>query len=196
MTARAAAMAGTRRRIVRAACAVYARVGFRSASMQAVAQEAKVSPATVLNHFDTSSQLLTEALAELTARLGLPHPGEIEAIEDLGQRMAKVTRALATCYQRGDELYRVYSRDQDMKEVRAASAAFYRHVDALIRAALGPGLRERRNVEVMRAFTGWATFQSLRGAGMSAQAAAAAVADVLLSWLSSRRRTKPPGRLK
>jgi AcrR family transcriptional regulator len=42
--ARDAAAARTRGGIVRAACAVYARVGFRRASIQAIAREAEVSP--------------------------------------------------------------------------------------------------------------------------------------------------------
>ena len=188
MKVRAAAAAQTRGRIVRAACAVYAREGFRNASIQAIALAAEVSPATVLNHFETPDRLLAEALAYLTAQLGLPDPAEVRALRGLEQRVTRVCRALATCYERGEELYAVYSRDRDMPTVQAANDAFYRAVDALVRAALGPGLRDRRTVAVVLALTGWAPFHELRAGGMSSFAAADVIADVVLAWLRSRAR--------
>lgn len=188
MKLRAAAAAETRGRIVRAACAVYAREGFRSATIQSVAAEAEVSPATVLNHFESPDRLLAEALEHLTAQLGLPEPAEVRALRGLEQRVSRVCLALSTCYERGEALYAVYSGDRDMPVVQAANDAFYRKVDALVRAALGPGLRDRRTIAVVLALTGWAPFHQLRAGGMSASAAAAAVADVLLAWLRSRAR--------
>jgi AcrR family transcriptional regulator len=188
MRLRAAAAAETRERIVRAACAVYAREGFRNASIQAIAAAAEVSPATVLNHFETPEGLLAEALEHLTARLGLPEPAEVRALRGLAERVSRLCHALSTCYERGEELYAVYSGDRDMPAVQAANDAFYRKVEALVRAALGPGLRDRRKVALVLALTGWAPFHQLRAGGMSASAAADAVADVLVAWLRARAR--------
>ncbi len=188
MKLRAAAAAETRERIVRAACAVYAREGFRAATIQAIAADAEVSPATVLNHFETAERLLAEALEHLTARLGLPEPAEVRALRGLEQRVSRLCHALSTCYERGEALYAVYSGDRDMPAVQAADHAFHARVEALVRAALGPGLRDRRTVAMVLALTAWAPFHQLRAGGMSASAAADAVADVLVAWLRPRAR--------
>jgi AcrR family transcriptional regulator len=188
MTARAASAANTRQKIIGAACAVYARVGYRAASIQAIAKHARVSPATVLNHFAGSDPLLAAALEHLTAQLGLPEPDAIRALDGLDRRISAVSRALATCYERGEPLYRVYSRDRDLPVVQAADRAFFRRVDALLRAALGPELRDKRIVTVVQTLAGWQSFQSLRASGMSSVAAADVVAEVVLAWLRSRQR--------
>src|SRR5262245_32102846 len=137
MSARAASAAMTRERIVRAAVAVYARDGFRGATMQAIAREADVSPATVLNHFPKPDELLRTTLAYLTAQLGLPEPSAVKGVKALNQRIAMVTRALATCFERGEQWYAAFAHDRDHPVAKAANDAFYRKVDALIRAALG-----------------------------------------------------------
>jgi AcrR family transcriptional regulator len=188
MTARAASAAKTRERIVRAARAVYARDGFRGATMQAVAHEADVSPATVLNHFDTPDALLAATLAHLTAELGLPDPAEVRAHEALAARVTMVTRALATCFERGEMWYQAFARDRDHPVAQAANDEFYRKVDALVRAALGPGLRDRATITVVSTLIGWQNFQSLRATGMTADAAGDVIAEVVLGWLRSRTR--------
>jgi AcrR family transcriptional regulator len=184
MTRRAAAAAATRARIVDAARAVYARDGFRAATLQAIARRARVSPATVLNHFDGPEHLLEVTLADLTAELGLPEPTALAALGRLDARIAALTRALAICYQRGERLYAIYARDRDLPAVRAASDAFFARLDALARAALGPGLRTRRTVSIVLALAGWQTFGALRAAGMDAETAGDTLAEVLLGWLA------------
>jgi AcrR family transcriptional regulator len=189
MTARAASAAKTRDRVVRAACAVYARDGFRGATMQAVAHEADVSPATVLNHFDTPDRLLAAALEHLTGELGLPDPAEVRSHRSLGKRVGIVSRALATCFERGQEWYLVFAHDRDHPVMKASNDEFYRRVDALVRAALGQGLRDRETVTIVSTLLGWQNFESLRGSGMSADAAGDVIAEVVLGWLRSRGRT-------
>jgi AcrR family transcriptional regulator len=186
MKARAAGAAITRERIVQAACSVYARLGFRRASIQAIAREADVSPATVLNHFASADQLLAVSLEHLTAQLGLPEPVDVRELGSLERRVARICHALAVCYERGEKLYAVYSRDRDMPTVQAANDAFYRRVDALVRAALGR--RDRRTMAVVHMLTGWSSFHQLRAAGMSSSAAADVVSGLVLAWLRSRAR--------
>jgi AcrR family transcriptional regulator len=188
MTARAASAAKTREGIVRAACAVYARDGFRGATMQAVAQEADVSPATVLNHFATPDKLLAATLEHLTAELGLPDPAEVRAHRVLARRVAIVTRALATCFERGEKWYLMFARDRDHPVAKTSNDEFYRKVDALVRTALGPGLRDKETVTVMSTLVGWQNFQALRATGMSADGAGDVIAEVVLGWLRSRTR--------
>src|SRR5689334_11496701 len=90
MTVRAASAARTRQRIVTAAVAVYAREGFKNASIQAVAREAEVSPATVLNHFTTPEELLTAAVDFLYEDLAVPQPRDLERLEGLEARLARL----------------------------------------------------------------------------------------------------------
>jgi AcrR family transcriptional regulator len=189
MTARAASAAKTRERIVRAACAVYARDGFRGATMQAVAHEAEVSPATVLNHFDTPDELLAVTLEYLTTELGLPDPAEVRAHRTLAARVPIVTRALATCFERGEKWYLMFARDRDHPVAKAANDEFYRKVDVLVRTALGPGLRDKETLIVVLTLVGWQNFQPLRAAGMTADAAGDVIAEVVLGWLRSRARS-------
>jgi AcrR family transcriptional regulator len=182
---RAASAAETRRRIVAAAIAVYAREGFNG-SIQAVAREADCSPATVLNHFETSDALVAAACEALIAELALPEPAELRAAGELDDRVRRLVRELAICYERTEAWYQVYARDRDMPVLQRASADFFARVDALVRAALGPGLRDKRTVATVLALTGPATIYALRATGMSMRAAADAIADVLIAWLVSR----------
>jgi AcrR family transcriptional regulator len=188
MAARAASAAKTRERIVRAACVVYERVGYRAATMQAVAREADVSPATVLNHFSTPDELLATTLAALTAELGLPEPFEVTASKVLAKRVAIVTRALATCFERGEKRWQAFARDRDHPVAKAAHDAFYRKVDALVRAALGSAANDKRTLSVVSALVGWQNFQALRMTGMSADAASEAIAELVLGWLRRPKR--------
>jgi AcrR family transcriptional regulator len=188
MTSRAAATARTRERIVRAACTVYARVGFRAATFQAIGREARVSPATVLNHFAEPDELLAAALAYLTSELGLPDPATVQARPALADRVTVVCRAFAECFERGARWYALYARDRDHPVAKAANDAFFLSVDALIRAALGPKLRDKQTLGMVSTLVGWQNFQSLRATGMSVEAAGDAIAEVVLGWLQHRRK--------
>jgi AcrR family transcriptional regulator len=186
MTGRAAAVGETRDRIVGAACAVFARDGFRMASIQSVAREADLSPATVCNHFASTGELLEAALEAMVGDVGLPSPRDIEAAGALEPRIARLAHGLAASWERSEKWYALYVRDQDVPALRAAHDAFFRKVDALVQAALGPGRRDKKTVAVASALLGPATHYALRAAGMSDRSAAATVAGVITSWLKGR----------
>jgi len=186
---RTALAAETKRRIVDAAIAVYARDGFKSASMQAIAREADCSPATVFNHFQNPEALITAACERLTNELALPEPAALRAEGELAERIRRLVRELASCYERGEPWYALYARDRDMPVLQRANAEFFGRVDALVRAALGPGIRDKQTVATALALTGPATIQALRSTGWSTQRAADTLADVLLAWLTTKGRT-------
>jgi AcrR family transcriptional regulator len=190
MSVRAASAAATRLRILRAACDVYAREGFRAASIQAVAREADVSPATVLNHFETSDELLVAALALISSELGLPDPGDIAALATPKQRITRLVREVIGVYQRTGQWSEVYFRDRDMPAVRKAADAFFRRVEALVRAALGAPLADKRRVAVVLALIGPANVFGLRASGMSLADAADTMAEVIVSWVTARKGSK------
>jgi AcrR family transcriptional regulator len=188
MTARAAAAAATRERIVRAAAAVYARDGFRNASTQAVARQADVSPNTVLNHFPDGDALLAAVVARLLDEIGLPAAASIAAAGELAARVTRLAAEVAACYGRGEKWWEVFSRDRDLPALRAGNAEFFRRVELLVRAALGPGRRDRKTVAVVMALIGPPMFYALRGGGMSPEETAATTAELLASWLERRNR--------
>jgi AcrR family transcriptional regulator len=186
MSGRAAAAEQTRRRIVRAAIAVYAREGFRKASMQSIARQAEVSAATVLNHFATPDDVLEAALAVLLADLGLPEPDEIAALPEREARLRAVVRTLAEVYERSGDWYAIWIRDRDMPRLQQASATFFERAQALLRAALGRGARDRHTLAMVFALTGPANLQALRESGLTTRAAADAITEVLVAWLDAR----------
>jgi AcrR family transcriptional regulator len=187
MTNRAAAAAETRRRIVEAAMTVYARDGFRHATMQAVARQAKVSPTTVLNHFSTPQELMAATVDELRRQIQLPSPADLEALQSIERRVRKLARELASCYERSERWYALYARDRaHVPLLEQASTEFFSEVDALIRAALGPAVRSDRERTIAGVLLGPATITALRATGMSADAAADAAAEVVLRWLEPR----------
>jgi AcrR family transcriptional regulator len=187
MTGRAAAVAETRERIVAAAIAVYAREGFRAASMQSIAREADVAPATVLNHFSTGEQLVAAAAEAITAKLALPDPAALDAIGNAAERVRWLVRELAAFYERSATWYAVYAHDRDLPVLQRASAEFFRRVERLVRAALRGQRADRRSIAVVMAVAGPGTLDSLRAAGMTGRVAADTLADVLVAWLAARR---------
>lgn len=186
MTSRATTVGETRGRVVRAACAVFVREGFRNTSMQSVARAADLSPATVCNHFANADELLEAVLEVMVADVGLPSPREIETAGTLEPRLARLAHGLAASWERSGKWYELYTRDRDVPALRAAHVAFFRQVDALVRAALGPGRRDKKTVAVVSALLGPATHYALRGSGMSGRAVAATVVSVVASWLKGR----------
>jgi AcrR family transcriptional regulator len=60
----------TRRRIVEAAIDVFARRGFRTASLSDVAEQAGVTPQGILYHFGSKDELLVEVIRERDRRQG------------------------------------------------------------------------------------------------------------------------------
>ena len=193
MTGRAAAAAETRSRIIAAAVKVYAREGFKNATMHAIALQAEVSPSTILNHFATPEELLAAALEVLRQELQVPRLAEIKAARGARQRVTMLARGLSSCFQRSDHWYAIYARERyELPALREASDAFFRDFDALIRAALGPSARDKRTHLIASVLLGPATLSALRAGGMSADAAALAAAELLLGWLRSNQREEKP----
>jgi AcrR family transcriptional regulator len=188
MTNRAAAAAETRRRIVEAATRVYARDGFRHATMQAVARQAGVSPSTVLNHFSTPQELMAAAVDVLRRQLRLPSRSELESLPGMEERVRKLVGELAACYERSDGWYALYLRDRaHVPVLQQASAEFFGEVDALIGVALGRAVMSERRRTIVGVLMGPANITALRATGMSTAAAADAAAEVVLGWLRSCR---------
>jgi AcrR family transcriptional regulator len=185
MTARASATARTRQRIIDAAGRVYLRAGFGE-PMQAIAREARVSPATVLNHFADPAELVEAVVAFAMADLGLPSVAVVEKVRSGRGRLVMVCRALAKCYERELHWYPLYARDPDHPAIAAAYETFMRQLRGLVRAALGPDFEDKQALAIAMTLVGWQNFAALRAHGMTHDAAGDALAEVIEGWMRSR----------
>lgn len=188
MSKRKTSAAETRRLIVVAAVRVYAREGFKNASFQAIAREADVSATTVLNHFATPDELITATVEILLGEIGVPRLADLQALATREERITRLARDLVACFERSGCWYSIYSREKDVPALQKASEQFFRDVDELIRAALGPGARDKRTIGVARTLLGPGTISALRASGMTGRAAAEVVAELLTSWLGREKR--------
>ena len=186
---RAVQHAATRRRIVDAAIALYREQGMTATTMQDVARRADVAPGTVANHFGSAETLATEVVLEILAGLRMPEPSIFDGVDDPRARIDVFVRELAAFFERGQVWWDVSRRDPGSLQAWAdAEARFYRELEALTRAALGPLARDTDAVDVVRTIMGNWTLGALQAAGRSEEAAIGLVVDLLATWLASRAR--------
>jgi AcrR family transcriptional regulator len=192
MTVRAASAARTRRRIVTAAVTVYAREGFKNASIQSIAREAAVSPATVLNHFETTEEILAAAVDALYEDLAVPTAADLQPLVSLEARLGKLVSELNAYYDRTQNWYVLYDRERDVPALQEGAQRFYRHLHGLVRAALGSHFQDRRTVAVVMSMVGSPSLvRAFQASGMSPRQATATQVEVLLSWLEKHGGGKP-----
>jgi AcrR family transcriptional regulator len=180
--ARAEQKAATRRRIVEAAAALYQERGVSNTTMPEVARRADVAPGTVLNHFASTDALAQAVVHDLLGSLQLPTADMLLGLETAVERVQRLARLLFAFYERSDAWYKTYAREPDIPAWAEAEAAFYRDYDRLIRAALGDAAIEA-SVATVSAVLGGALYSTLRSQGLSTDASADLVIDLLTPWL-------------
>ena len=182
---RVTAVAETRQRIIDAAMARYQEKGISDTSMQDVARQADVSPGTVLNHFPTPDDLAAAVVAHLTAVLSVPGEEIFAGLHTVAERAARLVHELAAFYERSEPWYRVLERDRGrVKALAEGEARFYSAIDALVKMALGPLAAHEQTVAMVLALTNPSVFGVLQGRGLSPEAAADLLMELLLPWLS------------
>jgi AcrR family transcriptional regulator len=195
MRKRAAAVADTRRRIVDSAIELYQSRGVGRTSMLEVAKHADVAPGTVLNHFPTPDDLATAVVERLRDVLRVPDPVMLEGATTLRKRIARLSRALATFYERSEGWYRVYRAEEgSLPAWDRARDDFLREVDTLIRTALGPQADDEPSVSLISVILGPSVSGELRWRGMATERAADHLTDLLVPWLQRRAAAKHPDR--
>jgi AcrR family transcriptional regulator len=187
MRGRAALAEETRERIVEGACELYASEGFRNGSMQAIARAADVSPATVMNHFGTSDDVLKAALERWSARFELVDAAIVRELGPLESRVDFVTHVVVGAYEANRSWLAAYLRDRDIPLVRAAGDALRARVESIVRAALDPRAGAR-SVAVVMTLLSPANVLALRDAGLDD--AGEVVKDLILGWLARRKRRR------
>jgi AcrR family transcriptional regulator len=179
MSKRAAAAAGTRRRIVDATRALHTEQGIAATSWDQIAARAGVGVGTVYRHFPTLDELVP-ACGEVSMEVvGLPSPAEAPALlAGAADPVARLVAEVFAIYERGAPELQVVRREPDAHpSVAELNDTLEATLEALVLAALPDGSPTDR--AVTRAMIDLDTWQALRTAGLDPEAAVAEVGAML-----------------
>jgi AcrR family transcriptional regulator len=190
MGRRAAASADTRWRIVDAAIALHAEQGVLGTSWPDIAKRADVALGTVYRHFPGLDQLVPACTSENALRTRPPGSNILVGLTRPEDRIGQFVKELFAFYGRsapwtpkaGVDRHRLPVLDTILSRREAG-------LRALVEETLGPLRRRRRALEVALAMTDFGVWRSLTRSGLSTEAAARLVTDVLVTWLVGRSRT-------
>jgi AcrR family transcriptional regulator len=184
---RATQQADTRRRIIAAALELYQEQGVSATTMLDIARRADVAPGTVANHFGSAAALATDIAGEVLSELRMPTPDLFLGVEGLRDRVDLLVRELAAFFDRAGPWWRAWQREGPGVSFWAdAEARYYKQLDALVRAALGPLSSDEDAVAVVMIVFGRWVIGSLQEAGRTSEQAVSLVTDLLASWLETR----------
>lgn len=179
MALRAEQAARTRERILDAALACYREAGISATSLQAVARRAKVSAATVLNHFGSAHGLSQVVVERLAAALHIPDDHEWHE-KVRSARVRRLVREMFEFYERSRPWFDIFRAELDVDpSLREGQVGYWRVIGELYTRVFGDALRDERVRGAVFGLTTPATFVALRDAGMSVEDAAKLIADTL-----------------
>ena len=189
MRRRAAAVAETRRRIVAATKAVHDEQGVLATTLEDIARRADVSVGTVYRHFPTLEDLLRECGAHVMEILRPPASEDAGAIfqdaRTLPERIQRLVVEAFALYERGAATIEVIRRERDyFHPLERAYERIEASLDALVREALAPFAPDARSLAVARALIDVRVWQALGEQGLSGEAAAEVVGELLLCRLN------------
>lgn len=179
MTVRAEQAAQTREKILDAALACYRESGITATSLQAVARRAKVSAATILNHFGSADGLARVIVERLTADLHIPDDREWRE-KGRRARVRRLVREMFEFYERSRPWFDIFRAELDVDPaLRDGEAGYWQAVSQLYDRVFGDALGDDRVRGAVFGLTAPSTFVALRDAGMSVADAAELIADTL-----------------
>src|SRR6059058_4006953 len=187
MTRRDAANAETRRRIVDAAIALHAQKGVLGTSWPDIAKRADVALGTVYRHFPSLDQLVPACTSENALRTKPPGPSILVGLTRPQERIGQFVQELFAFYGRtapwtpraGIDRHEIPVLDSILSRREAA-------LKALVEETLGPLRRRRHALEAALALTDFGVWRSLTRSGLSTEAAARLITEVIVTWLNRR----------
>jgi AcrR family transcriptional regulator len=188
---RAIQQADTRRRILDAARELFQERGVSGTTMQDIARRADVAPGTVANHFGSRDALATEVIGGILGDLQMPTPDLFDGVDDLEVRIHLMVRELARFFERSNPWWQASQREPDIGLWADAEQRFYRDLDTLIRAALGPLADDDDAAAMITAVLGRWVIGTLQLTGRSADEDADLVSEMFSAWLARRAATQP-----
>jgi AcrR family transcriptional regulator len=191
MTRRAAANAATRKRIVDAAIALHGEKGVLGTSWPDIARRADVALGTVYRHFPSLDHLVPACTSENALRTRPPGPGILVGLTRPQERISQFVQ----------ELFAFYSRtapwtpraNVDRQQLPVLDTILSRRevaLKALVEETLGPLRRRRHALEAALALTDFGVWRSLTRSGLSTEAAARLITEMLMTWLTRRSATR------
>lgn len=188
---RADDQAATRARIVSAAVELCRTGGLGAVTVNAVAATADVAPGTVRNHFTPIGALHDALGAAILDEIGMPGPAIFTGLASTPDRLRRLTTELDAFFRRSEGWWQVYSGDRSATASgfwSLAEARFERSMTELVAVAIEPTTADPAALAVASMLLSGRTHYELRGRGLSADAAFAAVIELLVPWLEDRGR--------
>lgn len=183
MGKRARAAAETRQRIVEATFALHGEQGIAETTMKQIAERADVGLGTVYHHFPTYDDAVRACGAYTFETTQPPSSAVFEGASDPADRVGRLVRALFDFYERCPRLAKARADQQRIEALQEAMDGWDRALGALVAAALSPLGRSAQRDAVAMALLDYEVYRRLAAQGMSAAAAAAEIAAVLIAWL-------------
>ena len=191
MTRRAAANEATRMRIVDAAIALHAKKGVLGTSWPDIAKRADVALGTVYRHFPGLDQLVPACTSENALRMRPPGASLLVGLTRPQERIGQFVQELFAFYGRsapwtaraGVDRHQLPILDTILSRREAG-------LKALVEETLGPLRRRRHALEAALALTDFGVWRSLTHSGLSTEAAARLITEVLTTWLTRRSPTR------
>jgi AcrR family transcriptional regulator len=188
MTRRAAAVADTRRRIVDATRELHTEQGIAATSWDDIAARAGVGVGTVYRHFPSLDELVPACGEVSMSVVALPDPSDAPAVfaglQGSASRVARLVGEAFAIYERGSRELQVIRREPDVHpSVAVLGEALEASLSALVDSALEPLDVDPEDRAVARAMIDLNTWEALRGAGLDAVSAVAAVSEMLAQRL-------------
>jgi len=191
MTRRAAANAETRRRIVDAAIALHAQKGVLGTSWPDIAKRADVALGTVYRHFPSLDQLVPACTSENALRTKPPGPSILVGLTRPQERIGQFVQELFAFYSRMAPWTPRASVDrQQLPVLDTILARREAALKGLVEETLGPLRRRRHALEAALALTDFGVWRSLTRSGLSTEAAARLITEMLMTWLTRRSATR------
>src|SRR5213082_3129018 len=191
MTRRAAANEETRKRIVDAAIALHAEKGVLGTSWPDIAKRADVALGTVYRHFPSLDQLVPACTSENAVRVKPPGVGILVGLTRPEERISRFV----------EELFAFYGRSApwtpragiDRQQLPILDTILSRReagLKALVDETLGRLGRRRHALDAALALTDFGVWRSLTLSGLSTEAAARLITEVMVTWLNRRSQTR------
>ena len=191
MTRRAAASAETRRRIVDAAIALHAEKGILGTTWPDIAKRADVALGTVYRHFPGLDQLVPACTSENAVRMRPPGASVLVGVTRPEERIGRFVEELFAFYGRSAPWTPRASIDRHQLPVLDTILSRREAgLKVLVEETLGPLRRRRHALDAALALTDFGVWSSLTRSGLSTEAAARLITEVLVTWLNRRRRVR------
>ena len=184
---RAETAAETRQRLVEATFALHAERGISATSLRDIAARAGVSVGTAYHHFPTYLDAIRACGAHVATTSPLPAETLFAGVEDAGERVRLLVRELCAWYERHPWFEQIRAERALYPPIDEHMTHFERALGQLVRTAARCTADEARTIAALADVS---VYSSLRRGGMTGARVPNRIAEVVLTWLSTKRSTR------